>query len=193
MEKINSIPFKDHEGLVIEGPLIIKTKIFEDSRGFFYESWNNKDFNETINLDISFVQDNHAKSFKNVMRGLHYQLPPHSQSKLIRCVSGEIFDVIVDIRKKSPTFKKWGSVILSDSNNQQLWIPEGFAHGYFTLSNSAQIIYKTNSFWSPKFERSINWKDPSLSINWPKGDQVIISEKDSNAPQLEEINVNDFF
>jgi dTDP-4-dehydrorhamnose 3,5-epimerase len=147
--------------------LIIEPKVFGDDRGFFYESFNQKAFNEAVGQEISFVQDNHSKSAKNVLRGLHYQLPPKAQGKLVRVVQGEVFDVAVDIRKGSATYGQWVGEILSGENKKQLWIPVGFAHGFLTLSETAEFLYKTTDFYSPECERSVMWSDPDLAIDWP--------------------------
>ena len=148
--------------------LIIEPKVFGDERGFFYESFNQKVFNEATGLDVQFVQDNHSRSRKGVLRGLHYQLPPHAQGKLVRCVRGAVFDVAVDIRKSSPTFGKWVGVELSEANHRQLWIPPGFAHGFLTLSETADFLYKTTDYYTPTAERSIAWNDPEIGIAWPE-------------------------
>jgi dTDP-4-dehydrorhamnose 3,5-epimerase len=160
--------------------LIFEPKVFGDERGFFFESFNHQLFEEAVGYPVTFVQDNHSKSSKGVLRGLHYQLPPHAQGKLVRCVAGEVFDVAVDIRKNSPTFGKWVGVHLSGENKRQLWIPEGFAHGFLTLSDTAEFIYKTTSYYNVDNERAILWNDPLLGIQWPIKD-VILSEKDKNA------------
>ncbi|HCN7818283.1 TPA: dTDP-4-dehydrorhamnose 3,5-epimerase, partial [Escherichia coli] len=143
--------------------LIFEPKVFGDERGFFFESFNQKVFEEAVGRKVEFVQDNHSKSSKGVLRGLHYQLEPYAQGKLVRCVVGEVFDVAVDIRKSSSTFGKWVGVNLSAENKRQLWIPEGFAHGFITLSNIAEFIYKTTQFYNPSFERVIAWDDPVLN------------------------------
>ncbi len=178
-------------GEEIVGPILIKPKIFEDERGFFYESWNKKNFNKITNKsNIDFVQDNHSKSSLGVLRGLHYQLRPSEQGKLIRCTSGVIYDVAVDIRKSSSTFGKWVGTEISSANKQQFWIPEGFAHGFLTLSNFAEVQYKTTSYWDPNLERSIKWNDMNLNILWPTkniGEENIkLNLKDSNAFSFEE-------
>lgn len=165
--------------------LIFEPKIFGDDRGFFFESFNQNIFEEAVGRKIDFVQDNHSKSSKNVLRGLHYQLPPYSQGKLVRCVAGEVFDVVVDIRKSSSTFGLWVGVILSAENKLQLWIPEGFAHGFLVLSETAEFVYKTTNFYAPSYERGIMWNDQDLNINWPRTD-VILSEKDKNNLQFSE-------
>ncbi|WP_137595290.1 dTDP-4-dehydrorhamnose 3,5-epimerase, partial [Escherichia coli] len=144
--------------------LIFEPKIFGDERGFFFESFNQKVFEEAVGRKVEFVQDNHSKSCKGVLRGLHYQLEPYAQGKLVRCVVGEVFDVAVDIRKSSPTFGKWVGVNLSAENKRQLWIPEGFAHGFITLSNIAEFLYKTTDFYSPKHEVCIRYDDESIGI-----------------------------
>ncbi|EPO0750444.1 dTDP-4-dehydrorhamnose 3,5-epimerase, partial [Escherichia coli] len=158
--------------------LIFEPKVFGDERGFFFESFNQKVFEEAVGRKVEFVQDNHSKSSKGVLRGLHYQLEPYAQGKLVRCVVGEVFDVAVDIRKSSPTFGKWVGVNLSAENKRQLWIPEGFAHGFITLSNIAEFIYKTTQFYNPSFERVIAWDDPVLNINWNIKQLPIVSKKD---------------
>lgn len=161
--------------------------MFGDERGFFFESFNQKFFEEATGLQRQFVQDNHSKSQKGVLRGLHYQLPPKAQGKLIRVVQGEVFDVTVDIRKASPTFGKWVGVILSGENKKQLWIPEGFAHGYLTLSDTAEFLYKTTDFYSSELERCIAWNDPALNIDWPLGKlqgRPLLSTKDQAGTPL---------
>lgn len=158
--------------------LIFEPIVFGDERGFFFESFNQKVFEEAVRRKVEFVQDNHSKSNKGVLRGLHYQLEPYAQGKLVRCVVGEVFDVAVDIRKSSPTFGQWVGVNLSAENKRQLWIPEGFAHGFITLSNIAEFIYKTTQFYNPSFERVIAWDDPVLNINWNIKQLPIVSKKD---------------
>ena len=159
---------------------LIEPDVFEDERGFFYESYNQQKFNEAIGENITFVQDNHSKSSKGVLRGLHYQEPPFAQGKLVRVVAGEVFDVAVDIRKESPTFGQWVSEVISAENKKQLWIPEGFAHGFLTLSDQAEILYKTTNFYNKSSERSIRFDDIKLSIPWPQID-YFLSKKDQNA------------
>lgn len=159
---------------------IIEPKVFGDERGFFFESFNQQQFEAAIGRRVDFVQDNHSKSSKGVLRGLHYQLPPHAQGKLVRCVVGEVFDVAVDIRKSSPTFGHWVGVILSAENKRQLWIPEGFAHGFQALSDTVEFIYKTNNYYNPQYERSISWNDKTLEIEWRNLDiEISLSNKDS--------------
>ena len=166
--------------LKIPDVILIIPDVFEDDRGFFYESFNQKKFNEAVGQDITFVQDNHSKSSKGVLRGLHYQEIPFAQGKLVRVISGEVFDVAVDIRKDSLTYGQWVSEILSADNKKQLWIPEGFAHGFLTLSNETEIIYKTTDFYNKESEHSIHWKKNNFDIKWPLADGMIfLSKKDS--------------
>ena len=157
---------------------LIEPDVFEDERGFFYESFNQQKFNEAIGKNITFVQDNHSKSSKGVLRGLHYQDEPSAQGKLVRVIRGEVFDVAVDIRKDSPTYGQWVSEILSAENKKQLWIPEGFAHGFLTLSKEAELLYKTTKFYNKSYEKSINYKNNDFSIIWPDQQNYILSEKD---------------
>ncbi|MGI2091616.1 dTDP-4-dehydrorhamnose 3,5-epimerase [Shewanella oncorhynchi] len=156
---------------------IIEPKVFGDERGFFFESFNQQQFEKTVGYAVNFVQDNHSKSSKGVLRGLHYQLPPHAQGKLVRCVVGEVFDVAVDIRKSSATFGHWVGVNLSAENKRQLWIPEGFAHGFVTLSETAEFLYKTTNYYHKQSEGALVWDDVDLSIQWPIQD-VLLSGKD---------------
>lgn len=157
---------------------IIEPTVFGDERGFFYESFNQVKFEAAIGHTVNFVQDNHSRSTKGVLRGLHYQLPPHAQAKLVRCVVGEVFDVAVDIRRNSATFGQWVGVHLSAQNKRQLWIPEGFAHGFLTLSESAEFLYKTTNYYAAQSERAILWNDTKLDIQWPLMESPIISNKD---------------
>jgi len=158
--------------------LILEPRVFGDDRGFFFESFNAKVFQEKTGLDLNFVQDNHSRSLKNVLRGLHYQIQ-QAQGKLVRVVAGEIFDVAVDIRKNSPTFGSWVSCILSAENKRQFWVPAGFAHGFLVTSDSAEVLYKTTDYYAPQHERSLLWNDPKLAIAWPlAGNQPILSAKD---------------
>ena len=166
---------------------IIEPKVFGDERGFFFESFNQQQFEAAVGYTVNFVQDNHSKSSKGVLRGLHYQLPPHAQGKLVRCVVGEVFDVAVDIRKSSLTFGQWVGVHLSAENKRQLWIPEGFAHGFLTLSETAEILYKATEYYSPQNEGAILWSDPTLAIKWPLIDELNLSEKDRRATLFENI------
>ena len=164
---------------------IIEPDVFGDERGFFFESFNADKFDAVIGRKVKFVQDNHSKSIKGVLRGLHYQIAPHPQGKLVRCVSGEVFDVAVDIRKSSKTFGSWVGVYLSAQNRRQLWIPEGFAHGFLTVSDEAEFLYKTTDYWSKESECSIAWDDEELAIEWPELKvENILSEKDRTALKL---------
>ncbi|MDC0727743.1 dTDP-4-dehydrorhamnose 3,5-epimerase [Phytobacter diazotrophicus] len=158
--------------------IIFEPKVYGDSRGFFLESYNKKIFDEAVGRSVEFVQDNHSESQRGVLRGLHYQLDPCAQGKLVRCVAGEVFDVAVDLRKSSPTFGKWTGVILSAENKRQLWIPEGFAHGFVTLSERAQFVYKATNYYAPQTECSIIWNDPTLNIEWPEVKDIQLSQKD---------------
>lgn len=168
--------------------LIIEPKVFGDERGFFFESFNRRQFTEMIGRDVDFVQDNHSRSAKNVLRGLHYQIQ-QPQGKLVRVVQGEVFDVAVDIRKSSPTFGQWVGEILSAENKRQLWIPEGFAHGFVVLSDTAEFLYKTTDYYAPAHERCILWNDTTLQIEWPKGIQAILSAKDAQGSTFTEAEV----
>jgi dTDP-4-dehydrorhamnose 3,5-epimerase len=161
----------------ISDVLIIEPKVFGDDRGYFYESFNARRFKELTGIATNFVQDNHSKSAKNVLRGLHYQIQ-QPQGKLVRVVSGEVFDVAVDIRKHSSTFGHWVGVTLSAENKRQLWIPEGFAHGFVVTSDTAEFLYKTTDYWAPEYERCIPWNDPAIGIQWPMTDAPILSGKD---------------
>jgi dTDP-4-dehydrorhamnose 3,5-epimerase len=165
--------------------LIFEPKVFGDERGFFMESFNQKVFEEAIGRKVEFVQDNHSKSTKGVLRGLHYQLAPYAQGKLVRCVAGEVFDVAVDIRKSSPTFGQWVGVNLSAENKRQLWIPEGFAHGFIVLSGVAEFLYKTTNYYSKEHEGSIVWNDKSVGIKWPIDCNPTLSEKDRSSAHFE--------
>ena len=160
---------------------ILEPKVFGDDRGFFFESFNARSFGEATGLDVTFVQDNHSRSAKNVLRGLHYQMPPKAQGKLVRVVQGEVFDVAVDLRKGSKTFGHWVGQTLSARNKQQLWIPPGFAHGFLTLSDTAEFLYKTTDYYSPEHERCLLWNDPALGIDWPLDGSPILAAKDSAA------------
>lgn len=166
--------------------LVLTPKVFGDSRGFFFESFNQQDFRQATGLDVNFVQDNHSRSTQGVLRGLHYQLPPHAQGKLVRCVRGAVFDVAVDIRKSSPTFGKWVGVELSEDNHQQLWIPPGFAHGFLTLTDTADFLYKTTDYYTPPCDCGIAWNDPAIGIQWPIVGEPSLSAKDQQAKALAE-------
>ena len=165
--------------------LLIEPKVFGDARGFFMESWNEARFNAALGQDVHFVQDNHSRSARGVLRGLHYQLAPHAQGKLVRVVKGAAFDVAVDIRKGSPTFGKWVGVELSADNKRQLWIPEGFAHGFLALEDDTHFLYKTTNLYAKESERSIVWNDPEIGIQWPVGQLTLrLTPKDEQAPVL---------
>jgi dTDP-4-dehydrorhamnose 3,5-epimerase len=163
--------------------LLIEPKVFDDERGFFFESFNHAKFEAAIGRQVKFVQDNHSKSAKNVLRGLHYQIQK-AQGKLVRVVQGEVFDVVVDIRKSSPTFGRWVGEVLSAGNNKQLWVPEGFAHGFLVLSDTAEFLYKTTDYYASEFERSIIWNDPDIAIKWPLDVEPTLSAKDQQAKTL---------
>jgi dTDP-4-dehydrorhamnose 3,5-epimerase len=173
---------------IIPDVLIIEPKVYGDDRGFFFESYNNKQFETAVCRKVSFVQDNHSKSSKNVLRGLHYQIQ-NPQGKLVRVTNGEVFDVAVDIRKSSPTFGQWVGVILSAKNKKQFWVPEGFAHGFLTLSESAEFLYKTTEYYSPKHERTILWNDDHINIAWPFEGAPCLSAKDQQARSLADAEV----
>ena len=159
---------------------LIEPNVFEDERGFFYESFNQQKFNETIGQDVTFVQDNHSKSKKGDMRGLHYQEEPCAQGKLVRVISGEVIDVAVDVRKNSPTYGQWLSEVISSDNKKQLWIPEGFAHGFLTLSDYAEVLYKATRHYSKRHEKSISFNHADFDISWPEIDvQITLSQKDT--------------
>jgi len=163
---------------------IIEPQSFNDSRGSFHESFNQQRFDQLVQKDVRFVQDNHSVSTKGVIRGLHYQISPFAQGKLVRVVSGAVFDVVVDIRLDSKSFGKWVGVELSGDNNRQLWVPEGYAHGFQVISDSAVFLYKTTNFYSPEHERCIRWDDPTLSIDWPIKDKPLVSDKDAEGLPL---------
>ncbi|OWY28101.1 dTDP-4-dehydrorhamnose 3,5-epimerase [Herbaspirillum robiniae] len=161
----------------LSGVLLIEPRVFGDSRGFFYESFNAKRFREEAGVDAQFVQDNHSKSSRNVLRGLHYQIR-HAQGKLVRVTRGSVLDVVVDIRRSSPTFGQWCSTVLSEENKLQLWIPPGFAHGFSVLQDDTEFLYKTTDYWMPEHERCILWNDPAIGIDWQLQDAPVMSEKD---------------
>lgn len=169
----------------IDGVLILEPKVFGDERGFFMESFNQKIFDEAMGGHVTFVQDNHSRSAKGVLRGLHYQLPPHEQGKLVRVPNGAVFDVAVDIRTDSATFGRWVGVELSGTNHRQFWVPAGLAHGFLVLSSSADVLYKATNYYAPQLERCIRWDDPDLAIDWPlDGAALQLSTKDAAAPLL---------
>ena len=168
--------------------LVLEPKVFGDARGFFFESFNARDFAQATGLNAEFVQDNHSKSAKGVLRGLHYQIQ-HPQGKLVRVVQGEVFDVAVDLRKSSPTFGQWVGERLSADNKRQLWVPPGFAHGFVVLSESAEFLYKTTDYWYPEHERSLLWNDPAIGIDWPLDGQPLLAAKDAAAALLRDAEV----
>ncbi len=174
--------------LTIPDVLLIEPKVFGDDRGFFFESYNQHQFEEAIGRKITFVQDNHSRSVKGVLRGLHYQIK-QPQGKLVRVVQGEVFDVVVDLRKSSPTFGQWIGEILSAENKKQLWVPEGFAHGFLVLSESAEFLYKTTDYWAPEHERCIAWNDATLAIDWPISDKPSLSGKDAQGAAFKSAEV----
>lgn len=163
--------------------LILEPKVFGDARGFFMESFNAKAFREATGLNVTFVQDNHSRSAKNVLRGLHYQIR-QPQGKLVQVVRGAVFDVAVDIRKSSPTFGQWVGAELSDTNHRQMWVPPGMAHGFLVLSDSADFLYKTTDYYAPEFERCIRWNDPDIGIQWPIREAPLLSGRDQAGPHL---------
>lgn len=172
--------------LAIPDVVLLEPKVFGDERGFFFESFNRQAFKDAAGLDPDFVQDNHSRSVKGVLRGLHYQLPPKAQGKLVRVVAGKVFDVAVDIRKGSPTFGKWVGEVLSAENKRQLWIPPGFAHGFLTLSEAAEFLYKTTDYYSPAHERCIRWDDPEIAVKWPVEAPPSLSGKDRRGANFAE-------
>ncbi|MCX7945904.1 MAG: dTDP-4-dehydrorhamnose 3,5-epimerase [Hydrogenophilus sp.] len=169
----------------LPGVLILEPKVFSDERGYFFESFREERFAEIVGRSVRFVQDNESRSRRGTLRGLHYQVPPRAQGKLVRCVEGAIFDVAVDLRRSSATFGKWFGVELSDNNRRQLWIPEGFAHGFLALTEFARVLYKTTDYYAPECDRVVAWNDPVLGIEWPSlGGEFLLSEKDRTAPFL---------
>ena len=167
--------------LDIEGLMVLEPRVFEDERGAFFESFNLARFREATGLDVDFVKDNHSISHKNVLRGLHYQVAPHAQGKLVRVVRGAAWDVAVDIREGSPTYGKWAAVELTATNRKQFWIPEGFAHGFLALEDQTEFLYKTTAYWHGASERTIRWDDPTLRVEWPLEGAPVVSEKDAGA------------
>jgi dTDP-4-dehydrorhamnose 3,5-epimerase len=169
----------------LDGVLLLEPKVFGDERGFFFESFNQRDFDQATGLSVQFVQDNHSKSSQGVLRGLHYQIQ-HPQGKLVRVTAGEVFDVVVDLRSSSATFGRSYCITLSADNQKQLWIPPGFAHGFLVTSESAEFLYKTTDYWYPEFERSLLWSDPVLGIKWPiaQGQEAVLAKKDELALSL---------
>ena len=170
--------------LAIPEVVLLEPKVYEDARGYFYESHNARTFAEAVGHPVEFVQDNHSLSQRGVVRGLHYQLAPAPQGKLVRVIRGEAFDVAVDVRKSSPTYGQWVSEILSDKNKRQIWIPAGFAHGFMALSDNSEVLYMTTDFYHRAAERAIIWNDPDIGIAWPQSVTPILSDKDAIAPRL---------
>ena len=181
------MPF-EFKRLEIPQVILIEPKAFGDERGFFIETYKKSDFVE-FGIDDSFLQDNHSKSVKNVLRGLHYQRNPKAQSKLVRCIQGEIFDVAVDIRKNSPSYGQWVGEVLSQDNKRMLYVPRGFAHGFLVLSDTAEVVYKTGEEYSPEDDAGIKWNDPEININWNCANPIV-SVKDQNLPSLKDANNN---
>lgn len=175
--------------LAIPEVILFEPKVFGDARGFFLESFNKKLFDAATGGEYDFVQDNHSRSSKGVLRGLHYQLPPHAQGKLVRVVQGAVFDVAVDVRRSSPTFGQWVGAELSAENHHQLWVPPGFAHGFVVLSETADFLYKTTNYYAPTHERSIAWNDAQLAIEWPMNEEPSLSGKDALAPKWADAEV----
>ena len=171
--------------------LLIEPRVFEDSRGWFYESFNARSFADATGLDVSFVQDNHSLSAKGVLRGLHYQLPPSAQGKLVRVLSGSILDVAVDVRRSSPTYRQWLVQEVGASDRQQIYVPVGFAHGFVALEDETEVLYKTTDFYAKDAERSIRWDDPELAIAWPEGLLPVLADKDAAAPLLRDAETFD--
>ena len=176
--------------LAIPDVFLIEPKVFGDARGFFLESFRQDLFNQATGTNYEFIQDNHSRSIRGVLRGLHYQLPPHAQGKLVRVISGAVFDVAVDIRRSSPTFGQWVGAELSAENHHQLWIPPGFAHGFVVLSDTADFVYKTTSYYAPESDRGLRWDDADIGIEWPKLDiPFALSDKDQKQPLLQQAEV----
>ena len=176
------------ETTAIEGVLILQPKVFGDARGFFFESFNQQAFDAAVGQHVDFVQDNHSRSARGVLRGLHFQRAPRAQGKLVRCTAGAVFDVAVDIRRDSPTFGRWVGVELSADNHRQLWIPAGLAHGFLVLTETADFLYKTTDFYSPQHEGAVRWDDPDLGIAWPDaGGPPQLSAKDAAAGALRDL------
>lgn len=177
------------EKLAIPDVVLFTPKVFGDERGFFFESFNQNVFEQATGTAPAFVQDNHSKSVRGVLRGLHYQLPPHAQGKLVRVVQGAVFDVAVDIRRSSPMFGRWVGALLSADNKRQLWIPPGFAHGFVTLSDTAEFLYKTTDFYAPSAERAIIWNEPAIGVDWGYDGTPVLSGKDQQALPLAQAEV----
>jgi len=174
----------------LDGVLVLEPRVFGDARGFFFESFNARAFRQATGLDAVFVQDNHSRSARNVLRGIHYQVA-RPQGKLVRVASGRIFDVAVDLRRSSPTFRRWTGVEMSADDHRQLWVPPGFGHGFVVLSESADVLYKTTDYWYAEHDRSLLWSDPAIGIRWPVSGAPIVSDKDAAAPLLAQADLFD--
>lgn len=174
---------------VLPDVVVVQPTVFGDDRGFFFESWNARTHAQVVGPDTTFVQDNHSRSARGVLRGLHYQLPPSAQGKLVRCGRGAVWDVAVDIRRDSPTFGRWVGEELTEDNHRQLWIPPGFAHGFVALTDTADLLYKATAFYDPQADRSIAWDDPDIGIDWPLDEPPTLSDKDARAPRLADADV----
>ena len=168
----------------LAGVLVIEPAVFGDARGAFFESWNRRAFSQLVGRDVDFVQDNHSISARGVLRGLHYQLDPRAQGKLVRVVAGEVFDVAVDLRRSSPTFGRWTGERLSAANRRMMWIPEGFAHGFLVLSEAAEFLYKTSDYYAPEQERTLLWNDPAVGVQWPLTGAPVLKPKDAAGTPL---------
>jgi dTDP-4-dehydrorhamnose 3,5-epimerase len=176
------------ESTPLAGVFVVEPKVFRDERGFFMESWNRRTFANAVGSDVDFVQDNQSRSVAGVLRGIHYQVV-HPQAKLVRVVAGRIFDVAVDLRRSSPTFAQWFGVELSEENHRQLWVPEGFGHAFFVLSEVADVLYKATEYWMPEHDRSLRWDDPQVGVRWPLSSAPLLSPKDAQAPRLADADV----
>jgi dTDP-4-dehydrorhamnose 3,5-epimerase len=174
------------DAMEMSGLLIIEPRAYADERGHFFEAFNRREFADTVDANHEFVQDNQSRSAQHVLRGLHYQLAPRAQGKLVRVVRGAVFDVAVDIRRSSPTFGQWFGLELTEDNFKQLWVPPGFAHGFLALTEPADLLYKVTDYYSPEHDRSIRWNDPGIGIEWPLDGEPILSDKDASAPYLAE-------
>jgi dTDP-4-dehydrorhamnose 3,5-epimerase len=177
------------EATSLPGVRLVAPRVLTDARGFFFESWNAAQFDQAVGTNVSFVQDNHSSSARSVLRGLHYQLDPKPQGKLVRVIKGEIFDVAVDIRRSSQSFGQWAAFVITAENKRQLWVPPGFAHGFLALTDDTQVLYKVTEYFEPKYDRSIRWNDPDIGIEWPLEIEPILSAKDENAPYLRDADV----
>ena len=183
------MPF-EFKKMEIEDVILVTPKVFGDARGFFMEGYKKSEFQKN-GIDVEFNQDNHSKSTKGVLRGLHYQAKPHAQAKLVRCPRGKILDVAVDLRENSPTFKKWVSAVLSEENKQMLFIPEGFAHGFVVLSDEAELLYKASNEFDLPSDRGVRWNDPEIGVEWGIDFEPLVSDKDNNQPYLKDINLKE--